>query len=264
MIREGRRDEGLAIVLGTGGQTPNSKASGGAPVKLTGRSASAVHDGVMGGDGDGGGTGDRVLSRARWSDVASGSMGWVSEEGTSLTGSSLETWGEDEGSGRPIGAAVSTDRFFKMLFGGDLVFGGAFGVARVAWRSPVDVKIVAVPNSSSSSSSSVVMEITFPTGSAIGKGVTDGSILEGGARVSGLERDVRRNEDKNAFGRSARLDRSPALQTLFVKGEGDARGGEVEREAGDSGALFLFSNKRPVKDHLRGGFVLSDWLDNWL
>lgn len=105
----------------------------------------------------------------------------MSEEGTPLTGSSFETWGEDDGRGRSIGAPVSRDRFFKMLFGGDLVSGGAFGVARVAWQSPVDVKIVAVPNSSSSSFSSVVMEITFSTGSAIGKGVTDGSLLEGGA-----------------------------------------------------------------------------------
>lgn len=71
-------------------------------------------------------------------------------------------------------------------------------------------------------------------------------------------RDVRRKEHKNAFGRSARLDRRPVLQMLLVKGEGDSRGGEVEREVVDSGALFLFSNKRPVKDHLHDGFVLSD------
>lgn len=54
--REGRKGEGFATALGTRGQTPNSKASGGAPVKLTGGSAPAGHDGVMGGDERG--TGD--------------------------------------------------------------------------------------------------------------------------------------------------------------------------------------------------------------
>lgn len=151
-----------------------------------------------------------------------------------------------------------------------MVCGGAFGVAKVAWRSPVDVKIVAVLSSSSSSSSSVmeIMEIAFPTGSPIGKEVTEGSLLEGEACVPpspGPEMDVRRKEDKKAFGRSARLDRRPWLQMMPVKEEGVVRVREGAEEEGlwvGSGALFLFSNRRPVNDHLRDGFALSDWLDN--